>query len=582
MASLSPRSGARTIAYFSMEIGLDASMPTYGGGLGVLAGDTLRTGADIGLPMVAVTLLHREGYFRQRLDDHGRQTETAATWRPEDILSPLGERVSVRIEGRDVQVRAWRYVVSGVTGHRVPVILLDTALPDNEPRHAALTSALYGGDAKYRLCQEAILGIGGVTMLQAMGYDNIATYHMNEGHASLLALALLEEQVRDNPRESVIDSDVDAVRQKCVFTTHTPVSAGHDKFPLSMAQEVLGAERAGLLARLIPDGDGMINLTSVAMFSSRSTNAVSIGHGKVSREMFPGQPISAITNGVHAATWTSPPFQKLYNRHFPEWRMNNDLLREAEGIPLEEIGVAHAEAKLELIAEVKRRSGHSFDPDALTIGFARRAAAYKRADLLFADVERLRQIVSAGCPLQVIYGGKAHARDTAGKGLIERIFAAAAELAGEIRVVYLEDYDISLAKVLLAGVDLWLNTPLKPMEASGTSGMKAALNAVPSLSILDGWWLEGCVEGVTGWAIGDESEEPDDPRDDAAALYGKLEGVILPLFYEQPDAYAAVMRSAIARNGSYFNTQRMMTQYMSEVYEPGLTGAREEGARATP
>jgi starch phosphorylase len=447
--------------------------------------------------------------------------------------------------------------------------LLDTTLPENERRDRSLTGQLYGGDAQYRLRQEVVLGIGGIAILRALGYADIQTYHMNEGHSALLTLALLEEKYGGKPRRSLSVSDADDIRSRCAFTTHTPVSAGHDKFPLGLVEDVVGSERAGLLARLTLAGDRTINLTSLAMLLSRSTNAVSARHGKVSRVMFPDRQIGAITNGVHAATWVSPPFAGLYDRTLAGWREDNDRLRGGDQIPHDEIRAAHAEAKCELLKEVQRRSGVNFDPAALTIGSARRAAGYKRADLIFFDVDRLRRIV-ARRPLQLVYSGKAHAQDTTGKGAIERIFAAAAALKDEVRIVYLEDYDIALAKLLVAGADLWLNTPQKPLEASGTSGMKAALNGVPSLSVLDGWWLEGCVEGVTGWAIGDDSEEPADPATDAASLYDKLERVILPMFYEQPLAYAEVMRSAIARNGSHFTTQRMMSQYAREVYEPGL------------
>jgi starch phosphorylase len=282
--------------------------------------------------------------------------------------------------------------------------------------------------------------------------------------------------------------------------------------------------------------------------------------------MFPGYPISSITNGVHAATWTSIPFQQLYDRHISEWRHDNLYLRYAVGIPAEEIREAHGQAKQELLAEVKRRTGIDLDPQVMTLGFARRATAYKRADLLFSDLERLKRIVRQVGPMQVIYGGKAHPRDEGGKALIRRIFDAAAALSDTVRVVYLEEYDMTLGKYLCAGVDLWLNTPQKPDEASGTSGMKAALNGVPSLSVLDGWWIEGHVEGVTGWSIGDSWDPESDPSKEVASLYDKLEYLILPMFYERPTAFPKVMRSSIALNGSFYNAQRMMFQYMENAY----------------
>jgi starch phosphorylase len=565
-----------SIAYFSMEIGLDASLPTYSGGLGVLAGDTLKAMADLRLPAVAVTLAHRKGYFRQHLDEHGRQTESPYVWSPEDRLEPLAPHVQVTIEGRPVELRAWQYVVRGNSGHQIPVYLLDSDIDENDQYDRGLTDSLYGGDIRYRLAQEIVLGIGGVRMLRALGHSDIHTYHMNEGHSSLLSLELLEEHARTKDRGSVNEDDVNDVRQKCVFTTHTPVDAGHDRFSAELVESVLGRERTGLLARLTHPKDGIFNLTELAMFFCRSANGVSIRHAHVARRMFPERPVSAITNGVHAGTWTSPPFARLYDRHVPDWRRDNRYLRQASAIPREEIRAAHAEAKAALLANVAQRGGVALDSDAMTIGFARRATGYKRVDLLFSDEDRLRAMIQRIGPVQLVYGGKAHSRDTTGKAAIQRIFTVARELKDVLRVVYLEEYDMTLAGLVVSGVDLWLNNPVKPLEASGTSGMKAALNGVPSLSVLDGWWLEGCIEGVTGWAIGDRAEEPGDPAAELESLYGKLEGVILPMFYERPLAYADVMRGAMSHNGSFFNAQRMVSQYVRNVYEPGSAPAEED------
>lgn len=563
---------ARPIAYFSMEIGLDSSMPTYSGGLGVLAGDSLRAAADLGIPMVAITLLHRKGYFRQRLDSIGLQSEAPAPWSPESRLQALEPRISVAIEGRAVRVGAWVYRVQGVSGRAIPVYFLDTSLPENAPEDRTLTDELYGGDSRYRLCQEVILGIGGVAMLRALGYGDVSVHHMNEGHSSLLALALLEEQVGTRGLASANEADVEAVRQRCVFTIHTPVAAGHDRFPMSLVAEVLGAERAGFLAHVSYPDKLTFNLTWMALTFSRSINAVSFRHGQVSRVMFPQHPITAITNGVHGATWICEPIAALLDHHIPSWRRDNRYLRQAIGIPLEEVRSAHGRAKGELLAEVSRRTGAQFDPGAMTIAFARRATAYKRADLLFSDVERLKRIAKRVGPLQIIYAGKAHPQDDNGKALIRRIFAAAKTLGATVPVVYLEEYDIALAKLLLAGCDLWLNTPQKPLEASGTSGMKAALNGVPSLSVLDGWWVEGHLEGVTGWSIGDDAEEMSNDAREAASLYDKLEYVILPMYHQRHAAYTKVMRSAIALNGAFFNAQRMMSQYYLSIYQGPAAG----------
>jgi starch phosphorylase len=555
-----------TIAYFSMEIGLDAAIPTYSGGLGVLAGDTLRAAADLGLPMVAVTLLHRRGYFRQHLDAEGYQSESPVVWSPEEVLEPLAPRVTVTIEGRPVQLCAWRSVVRGVFGQSVPVYFLDAALEENSPWDRTLTDHLYGGDSHYRLCQEVILGLGGAMMLRALGYSRVQPYHMNEGHAALLTLALLEQQTGGGGSYAVTDEDVEMVRQRCVFTTHTPVPAGHDRFPMALVRQVLGEQWAAFLEKSRCCPNGTLDMTYLALHFSRYVNGVAMRHRDVSQDMFPQYPIDAITNGVHALTWTVMPFRNLYDHHMPGWRYDNFYLRYAVKIPLYEIQYAHAQAKRELLELVKQRTGVAMDEDVLTIGFARRATAYKRADLLFSDLDRLRQMTREVGPLQVIYGGKAHPHDVSGKALIRRIFAAAAEIGESVRVVYLQNYDMALARDICAGVDLWLNTPQRPQEASGTSGMKAALNGVPSLSVLDGWWLEGHQEGVTGWAIGDGQEPPDDSSAEVAALYDKLECVVLPLFYKQPMEFAQVMRSAIALNGSFFNTQRMVFQYLRNAY----------------
>jgi starch phosphorylase len=557
---------ADTIAYFSMEIGVDAAIPTYSGGLGVLAGDTLRAAADLGLPMVAVTLLYRQGYFRQHLDAAGHQFESPAVWSPEEVMEPLTPHVTVSIEGRSVQVGAWRYVVRGVFGHIVPVFFLDTALESNTPWDRTLTDHLYGGDSRYRLCQEVVLGLGGVMMLRALGYHRIQPYHMNEGHAALLTLALLEQQTSGRGWHAVAAEDIEAVRQLCVFTTHTPVPAGHDSFPMALVQQVLGKEWVAFLEKANCCLNGTLNMTYLALYFSRYVNGVAMHHRDVSRGMFPDYPINAITNGVHAVTWTAMPFRNLYDHHVPEWRHDNFYLRYAVKIPLYEIQYAHEQAKRDLLELVQQRTGVRLDEQVLTIGFARRATAYKRADLLFADVDRLQRMTQQVGPLQAIYSGKAHPQDGAGKALIQRIFSARARLEGTLRVVYLQNYDMALARDICAGVDLWLNTPQRPQEASGTSGMKAALNGVPSLSVMDGWWLEGHQEGVTGWAIGDGLEPGKDPALEAASLYDKLEHVILPLFYRQPTEFAKVMRSAIALNGSFFNTQRMVFQYLRNAY----------------
>lgn len=563
------------IAYFSMEIALEPAIPTYSGGLGVLAGDILRSAADLDVPMVGITLLHRKGYFDQRLDAEGNQTETPSLWSPEEVLTPLDAPISVEIAGREVRVRAWRYVLKGVNGGEVPVLLLDTNLPENSEWDRGLTDYLYGGDQYYRLCQEVVLGMGGVAALAALGYGREMTYHMNEGHSSLLSLALMEALLQGADSNEVTAERTEAVRRRCVFTTHTPVPAGHDQFPLEMVRAVLGPERTTRLEAAGCLLDDVLNMTYLGLHCSRYINGVSMRHGEVSLGMFPGYPVHAITNGVHAPTWVSEPLAELYDRHMPGWRHDNRYLRYAIQIPLHEIQSHHVQAKRALLNTVEGRTGRSFREDVFTIGFARRATPYKRADLLLRDVERLKELARRIGPIQVVYAGKAHPNDQPGKDMIRNIFRRSKEFGDHVRIAYLEDYDMDLAKLLVSGTDLWLNTPRRPQEASGTSGMKAACNGVPSLSVLDGWWIEGHVEGVTGWSIPHGLRSPDDESAEVSALYEKLERVILPLYYGATEGYAEVMRSAIALNGSFFNTQRVVSQYLRNAYvSPGGLEAR--------
>lgn len=556
-----------TVAYFSMEIALAADMPTYAGGLGVLAGDTLRSAADLGVPMVGVTLLHRKGHFRQRLDAAGRQHEEPTAWCVEALLAEQGSRAEVEIEGRRVVIRGWKYVVQGTEGE-VPVYFLDTDLPDNSEFDRTLTHYLYGGDQRYRLCQEIVLGIGGVRLLRAQGFDRIERFHMNEGHSSLLVMQLLDEHSRAVGRTHITNDDIAAVRRMCVFTTHTPVPAGHDQFPMDMARSILGASPMfDLQDRCC--SMGLLNLTFIGHNFSHYVNGVAMRHGKVQRQLLGDYSIDAITNGVHAATWAADEFHELFDRHIPGWRHDNFSLRYALSIPRAEVRDAHQGAKERLLARVAAATPVRLDPAVFTIGYARRATAYKRPDLLLHDTARLSAIAATAGPLQLIYAGKAHPRDEEGKALIEAVCRAGARLDGRIRLVYLEDYDLELAKLMTAGVDLWLNTPLPPLEASGTSGMKAAINGVPSLSVLDGWWLEGHIEGVTGWAIGADStpaSSAERSAADAASLYEKLETLIMPLFYQRRDEFIDVMRQTIAFNGSFFNSHRMVGEYVLKAY----------------
>jgi len=558
----------RKIAYFSMEVGLETDMPTYSGGLGVLAGDTIRSAAELNVPMAAVTLLHREGYFYQKLDENGVQNEEPVQWIVEDFLKPLDEIVTVNLEDRQVKVKAWKYEVNRSGRNSVPAYFLDTNLPENSDWDRTLTDHLYGGDTYYRLCQEIILGIGGVRMLRALGHNQIDRFHMNEGHAAFLTLELLKEQFEAAGRDSISEEDIEAVRSKCVFTTHTPVPAGQDKFPIEEVKKLLNNHPCLQVSDLITH-DGAFNMTYLALTLSHYVNGVAKKHGEISSHMYAPYRIDSITNGVHVTTWTSQPFRDLFDKYIPGWRQDNFNLRYALSIPDSEIWQAHMQAKRQLIQYVNHETNKGMDTDILTLGFARRAATYKRADLLLSDIERLKEVYSKAGPFQIIYAGKAHPKDQQGKELIQRIFQAINALNSDIKIAYLENYDIQLGKLLTAGVDIWVNTPMPPMEASGTSGMKAALNGVPSFSILDGWWIEGCIEGITGWAIGHNGRDTVTERNteqDANALFDKLESTIIPIYYNRPEQFRCIMSHSIALNGSFFNTQRMVQQYVLKAY----------------
>lgn len=557
------------IAYFSMEIGIRRELPTYSGGLGVLAGDTIKSASDLKLPMVAVTLVCKKGYFHQRLDANGQQTEEPEEWVFSEFMELLPVKITVEIEGRDVQVQAWLYEVKSLTGGNVPVFFLDTDIAVNSQEDRDITGQLYGGDKTYRLKQEMVLGMGGVRILRALGFS-IKKYHMNEGHASLLALELLKEYKRDI--EEVWDErlvwDTEKVKDLCVFTTHTPVEAGHDKFPYDMVKEVLGEIIPLEILKDLAGKDNM-NMTLLALNLSKYVNGVAKKHGEVSQHMFPGYEIHAITNGVHSYTWTCESFKRLYDKYLPGWANEPELFVRIGRIPDNEIWAAHMEAKKALMSFVKTATGIDMDPEILTIGFARRATAYKRADLLFSDIDKLIAIGKGR--LQLVYAGKSHPMDETGKKLIGRIFEMKECLKDSIQIAYLPDYNMDMALTLVSGVDLWLNTPLRPLEASGTSGMKATHNGVPNFSVLDGWWIEGHIEGFTGWAIGPPPEENDinenkmDSRD-AEDLYHKLENLIVPRFYNDRHTWIRMMQNAIGKNAYYFNSHRMMRRYVTEAY----------------
>jgi starch phosphorylase len=556
------------IAYFSMEIGLSSEIPTYSGGLGVLAGDTIKSSADLELPLVAVTLLYRKGYFKQRFDGTGWQHESDIVWQPEQHMELLPSKALVTIEQRDVKIQAWLYRVKSPAGGEIPVLFLDTDIPGNDSRDRGLTDHLYGGDKTMRLKQEIILGIGGVRMLRALNFD-IKKFHMNEGHASLLTIELLNSA---RTPLSIAEPEgghyaAEKIINQCVFTTHTSVPAGHDRFDYELVKRVMPPEISLDLLKEFSAEDEL-NMTLLAMNLSNYINGVAKRHGEVSQSLFPGFRIHAITNGVHPFTWCSPFFVNLYDRYLPGWAKEPELLVRVDHISDDEIWDAHIGAKALFFLYVREQTGVELDPELLTIGFARRAATYKRGDLIFQDLERLLAIGSG--KLQLIFGGKAHPQDEGGKQVIRNIIQQAEKLRGRISLVYLENYNMELAAQFIPGVDLWLNNPVRPLEASGTSGMKAALNGVPNFSVLDGWWIEGHIEGVTGWSIGPPPHQACDEEacraEDVRDIYAKLEQKILPLYYQDRVGWIQVMKNAISKNAYYFNTHVMMRRYVTEAY----------------
>lgn len=595
------------VAYFTMEIALSDRLPTFSGGLGVLAGDTIRSATNLHVPVVAVSLLHRGGYFKQTLDKDGTQHDEPIKWQPEKLLQRLPNEVSVKLDGKTVRVGAWKATLKNANDdHETPVVFLDTDLPQNRKDHRAITNRLYGGDDELRLRQEAILGIGGVRMLQALSCTNLKIYHMNEGHASLLVPELIRHISRHTHRKPTDPTVLSEVKEKCVFTTHTPVPAGHDRFPMEMVHEILDPEIVALLhpepegamhqapvaanptarqAEGQPSGgvavaepaaatDGTLNMTLTGFSGSGRINAVARRHGEVSRKMFGRDDIRSVTNGIHANTWVCGDMAKLFDKEIPAWREDNTELRFALDLDPKSLLKAHLRAKVALIDRVNELTKADFDVEVFTIGFGRRATAYKRLTLLLRNPKTLDEIAEKHGGIQVVLAGKAHPKDEPGQAMIVDTLRKAKRLK-HVRVVYLPGYNMDLCGLMTAGSDIWLNTPRPPLEASGTSGMKAAINGVPSLSTLDGWWLEGCVEGLTGWAIGKDDFAPTRKRkapttntqdkQHAEDIYHKLDNHILPA-YDNRAQWAHIMANTIAINGSHFTTQRMVREYVTGLY----------------
>ncbi len=522
-----------------------------------MAGDVIRSSADLRIPFVAVTLLSKKGYLKQKITSDGLQLEYPVEWEPSKFMRLLPAAVTIRIEDEDVKVGAWVYNQESMTGGVVPVLFLTTDIDGNVKSDREITDFLYGGDEAYRLKQEIVLGIGGVKILEALNI-NIKKYHMNEGHSSLLTLELLKRN----------EMNADKVKNLCVFTTHTPVESAFDKFPYDLVSRVLGPELPQEVL-IKYGGSAQLNMTLLALNLSKYTNGVTEAHMEYSRKIFPGYNIQEITNGVHSYTWTCQYFRDLFDAYIRGWANEPERLVRVDSIPNNELWIAHRKAKEDLLNYVDEKIGVKMDIGTLTLGFARRATEYKRATMIFSDLEKLEEVNRQG-KIQLIFAGKAHPKDVMGKLLIRDIYRYIDQLKNKVEIVYLENYDMEMAGIMTSGVDIWLNTPLPPYEASGTSGMKAAHNGVVNFSVLDGWWIEGCVEGLTGWAIGPSPDqkinEGERRKRELADLYNKLEYLIIPKFYEERDSWISMMRNSIGKIAYYFNTHRMMRRYATDAY----------------
>ncbi len=603
------------IAYFSAEFGLTEALPIYSGGLGILSGDHCKAASDLNLPFIGVGFLYPQGYFIQRIDAGGMQQ---AVYEKIDFAEmPVTEArdrsgnpvlINVDLPGRTVYAKVWRIQVG-----RIPVFLMDTDVARNAPQDRELSARLYGGDREMRISQEVVLGIGGVRAVRALGY-NPSVWHMNEGHSAFLGLERVRELVQGKGLS--FSEAVEAVRANSLFTTHTPVPAGNDSFAFELVEKFfwqywgqLGIDRNGFIdfaAQDLPWGR-QYSMTVLAIRLSAYANGVSELHGHVSREMWSflwpqtpveETPIGSITNGVHTRTWMVQAIKSLYIKYLPaDWRdeIDNPKTWEvARTIPDADLWAVHQQCKVDMIDFARRRlqkmytrhgegpqkvaaAGQVLDPNALTIGFARRFATYKRATLIFHDEERLKRILhNPDRPVQIVFSGKAHPADEPGKALIQRIYQLSQTPDYWGKIIFVENYDMNIARHLIAGVDIWLNNPRRPHEASGTSGMKAALSGAPNFSVLDGWWVEG-YDGTNGWSIGEEREYKDEATQDAAdaaSLYSTLEDVIIPLYYGNRDAqgvpggWVQVMKNAICTCTPRFSMRRMVKEYTERYYLP--------------
>lgn len=544
------------VAYFSMEIALENDLKTYAGGLGILAGDLLRAATSLKFPMVGISLLNPQGYLKQKISIFNNQISKPDSEFNFLKLQKLKTTTEVYIGKEKVQIGVWRYNIKNKNGFSVPVYFLDTNLESNSKENRKLSGRLYGGDRIYRLKQEIILGRGGIKMLEALGYKNIDKIHLNEGHGSLACVELLIESELKNLEDKIKD-----VRRHCVFTTHTSIPDSQEIFSLTdfLKYQVDFPKELLKVKEIIKDSK--INFTGLGFYLSSYVNAVSKKHQEVVNGLYPDFKVKSNTNGVDSEFWTADEFKKIYDKNILNWRKDNTLLKKVSKISINEIDLAHQKTKNRLIDYINSLSRADFKEDIFTIGYARRFVSYKRPEMLLSDIKKLLKINKEIGQLQIVYSGKAHTSDLIGQRMINNVLSIKNKLKGKLKIVFLENYDLEKAKLLVSGVDLWLNTPLPFNEACGTSGMKAAHNGVPQLSTLDGWWIEGYKENKTGWAI------IDDFNIRTSNLYSLLSEKIIPLYYNKREEWLNVMRSTISLNASYFNTQRNLKKYIKEAYK---------------
>jgi starch phosphorylase len=547
------------VAYLSMEIGVDAKLPTCCGGLGVLAGDTIKGAAELNFPLVGVSLRHHKGYFEQEIENY-HQKEVLKRSNPFGVLRKRDEKVKVEIEGRDVIIGAEEYIIKNGHGNKIPIYFLDTKLDENKKEDRGISETCYwtgkpttyDEHQRHRFKQEIVLGIGGVRFLEKLGY-NIRKYHMNEGHTALATIEIASKN----------EWNLEETKKKFSFTTHTLVPAGHEVFPMSMVESILAPSFA--LDKVIEYGGqaNYLNMTKLAMNLSDYQNGVSKKNAEVARMMFPGKQIDYITNSVHLGTWTSGSFKGLFDRHFPGWEENPEKLKDAMELPNEEVWKAHLENKSILLDFIEDEYGISLDRNRLTLGWYRRFAEYKRPTLIFADRERIKNIGSD--KIQILVAGKAHPRDCCGKEAIVKIFKESEKLNDKLPTVFIKNYGMEISPTLIAGVDVLLNTPRPPNEASGTSGMKALPNGVLNVSSWDGWIDEEfkTKEGAIGWAFGYQHEND---IQDAQGLYNVLEQKVIPTYYNNQERWVEMQKNAISLS-SYYNTNRMLKEYMERAWK---------------